>query len=392
MKVVQINATANVGSTGKIAYSIKTLLDKKGIENYIFYSLGDCEGEKLLKFGNRAYIKLQALKSRVFGNFGFNSKSITKKMLKKLDEISPDIVHLHNIHSHNVNLKLLFKFLKERTVKVVWTFHDCWAFTGYCPHYDYIKCDKWQSNCKTCELKKGFSFFSDNSEKLFKLKKELILPLDLTVVTPSFWLKEQVEKSFLKGVKTVVINNGIDLSTFSPKKSDFKKMHGIEDKFLILGVSYIWDDKKGLCDFIKLSEILDDRFKIVLVGVDKKTAKTLPKNILAIGRTESKAELAEIYSAADVFVNPTKEDTFPTVNIEALSCGTPVITYKTGGSTEIIDDTCGIAVDKGNVSGIKDAILSLVSNPKDRSDCVKRAKNFDENEKFLKYVDLYRSL
>ena len=393
MKVVQINATANMGSTGKIAYAIKSLLDAEGNENYIFYSLGKCEDKSCIKFGGKAYIKIQALKSRLFGNFGFGSKRITRKMIKKLDEISPDIVHLHNVHSHNVNLSLLLKYLEKKKIKVVWTFHDCWAFTGYCPHYEYEKCDKWQNGCKECVLKKNYSFFSDKSERLYKRKKELVRALDLTVVTPSEWLKNQVEKSFLKDKKAVVINNGIDLATFKPIESDFKKRYGIEDKFIVLGVSYIWNDKKGLDVFIRLANELNDNFKIVMVGVDGRTAKKLRENVIAIERTESREELAEIYSAADVFVNPTLEDTFPTVNIESLACGTPVITFDVGGSPEIIDKTCGIVVKKEDTDGLIEEIVKIKNDrPFTEEACVLRSKQFDCNKNFAEYIKLYKGL
>ena len=393
MKVVQINVTANIGSTGKIAYAIKLLLDAEECENYIFYSLGNCHDKSCVKFGGKAYIKFQALKSRICGSFGFNSKIATKKMIKKLDEIKPDIVHLHNVHSHNVNLSMLLKYLAKKEIKVVWTFHDCWSFTGYCTHYEYEKCDKWQNCCKDCVLKKRYSFFSDKSEKIYRRKKELLSALDLTIVTPSVWLKNQVKNSFLKDKETVVINNGIDLSAFKPTESDFKIRNGIEDKFLVLGVSFIWNDKKGIHQFTELSKRLGDEFKIVLVGVDKKTAKKLPDSIITVERTESKAELAEIYSAADVFVNPTLEDTFPTVNIESLACGTPVITFNTGGSPEIVDETCGAVVNKDDTDGLIEKIIKIRNDrPFTEEACVLRSKQFDCNKNFAEYIKLYKGL
>lgn len=390
MKVVQINATCGAGSTGKICVAISELLDKQNIENYVFYTQGNSQHKNGVKYADKKYIKLQALKSRVLGNYGFNSKKATKRLIYKLKEINPDIVHLHNIHSHNVNLETLFNFLKEKKIKTFWTFHDCWAFTGYCPHFDMIGCDKWQTECKNCPQRKEYSWLFDRSTMLFNKKKELFLGLDLTIITPSQWLADLVKKSFLKDYPVKVINNGIDLDIFKPTTSEFRKKYNCEDKFIVLGVAFGWGAKKGLDVFIELSKRLDDNYQIVLVGTNENIDKQLPANIISIHRTQNQQELAEIYTAADLLVNPTREENYPTVNMESLACGTPVLTFNTGGSPEIIDDTCGTTVPKNDIDSLYEEIVrTTVENPFSQESCTKRASNFDANERFKEYLKLY---
>ena len=390
MKVVQINVTCGVGSTGKICLAVSRLLNGKGVENYILFSEEDSDYEYGIKYADKLSIKLQALKSRVLGNYGFNSKALTKKLIAKLEEIQPDIVHLHNLHGHGCNLEMLFGYFKEKNIKLYWTFHDCWAFTGYCPHFDMIGCNKWQIQCYDCPQKGAYSFFFDKSDKLYNKKKELFSDLDLTIITPSQWLKGLVEKSFLKDYEVRVINNGIDLDVFKPSESDFREAHGLKDEFLILGVAFNWDERKGIDVFSDLAGTLPKDCRIVLVGTNENTRKLLPSDVIAIDRTENQQQLAEIYSACDLFVNATREDTFPTVNIESLACGTPVLTFATGGSAEIIDSTCGMAVEKNNTDALKDAVLTIKeSRPFTREACLKKSAEYRKDDKFKEYADIY---
>ena len=390
MIVLQINVTCGKGSTGKICVAISQLLNEKDIENYVLYASGNSEYPQGIKYQNKFYTKIQALKSRVFGNYGFNSRLSTKKLIKQIEKTKPDIVHLHNIHAHNCNLKILFKYFKKNNIKLFWTFHDCWALTGYCPHFDMIGCDKWKTECKNCPQKRYYSWFFDKSKKLFNKKKELFSGLDLTIITPSKWLADLVQQSILKDYPVKVINNGIDLNVFKPTESDFREKHSLEEKFIILGVAFGWGERKGLDVFIELSKRLDDKFQIVLVGTDDKADKLLPKNIISIHRTQNQTELAEIYSAADVFVNPTREENYPTVNMEALACGTPVITFNTGGSPEILDETCGAVVEKNDIDGLEYAILKQFNERNLKSeDCIEKAKTFDKDDKFEEYLCLY---
>ena len=390
MKIVQFNITCGVGSTGKICLAVSRLLNERGVENYILFSEENSDYEYGIKYADRLEIKLEALKSRVFGNYGFNSKALTKKLISKLDEIQPDIVHLHNLHGHGCNLPMLFNYFKEKQIKLYWTFHDCWAFTGYCPHFDMVGCDKWQIQCGECVQKGAYSFFFDKSAKLYEKKKDLFTGLDLTIITPSEWLRSQVKKSFLKDYEVKVINNGIDLDVFRPRESDFRKNHGLTDEFLILGVAFNWDERKGIDVFSELASTLPSDCRLILVGTDDNTRKLLPDNVITIDRTENQTQLAEIYTACDLFVNATREDTFPTVNIESLACGTPVLTFDTGGSAEIIDSTCGMAVKKNDTEALINAVTYIKgNNPFTKEACMKRASAYSKEDKFREYTEIY---
>jgi len=393
MKVIQINTSYGIGSTGKICNSVAKLLDKDGVEHLTIVSQGRTETANTVKIKNKPYYKIQALKSRIFGNYGFNSSSATKEIIRQIKEFSPDIVHLHNIHGHNVNLKMLFTFFKKNPeIKLFWTFHDCWAFTAYCPHYTMAKCYKWQSECSHCKQRKEYSWFFDKSKKLFNRKKQLFTGLNLTIITPSEWLAGEVKKSFMKDYPVKVINNGIDLSVFKPTESDFREKHGIDkDKFALLGVAFGWGVKKGLDVFIELSKRLDkSKYSIVLVGTNDETDKLLPKDIISIHRTQNQTELAEIYTACDLFVNPTREEVLGLVNIEANACGTPVLTFNSGGSPECINTESGIVVECDDIDGMEKEINRIRKEKLfTKEDCVLRAEEFDANKKFKEYTNLY---
>lgn len=390
MKVVQINATCGVGSTGKICVGISQLLTENNIENYILYS-SKSNGYGLgIKCSDDVYIKVQALKSRILGNYGFNSKQATRKIINELVRINPDVVHLHNIHGHDCDLELLFNYFKKKNQKLIWTFHDCWAFTAYCPHFTMMKCDKWQTQCGTCVQFRDYSWLFDRSSFLFNKKRELFRGLDLTIITPSQWLADLVKKSIFKDYPIKVINNGIDLGIFKPEESDFRRKYSLEDKKIILGVTFGWGIKKGLDVFIELSRQLSEEYKTVLVGTDNEIDKQLPPNIISIHRTQNQQELAEIYSAADVFVNPTREENYPTVNMEALACGTPVVTFSTGGSPEMLDETCGSVVDCDDIDALEKEIIRICTDkPYTKENCIRKAAEFDKNERFKEYLYLY---
>lgn len=392
MRVVQINATCDVGSTGKICVGISKLLTEHKIENYILYSSKSNGYSHGIQCSNNRYTKIQALQSRALGNYGFNSKKATRKMIAELERINPDIVHLHNIHGHDCDLETLFTYFNRNKMKLIWTFHDCWAFTGYCTYFDMENCEKWKSGCGKCSKKREYSWIFDKSAFLFERKKRLFGDLDLTIVTPSQWLADIVKQSFFKDYPVKVINNGIDLEVFKPTQSDFRKKYGIPNgKFIVLGVAFGWGVRKGLDVFIELSHRLpENQYKIVLVGTDRNVDKQLPPSILSIHRTQNQTELAEIYTAADVFVNPTREENYPTVNMEALACGTPVLTFKTGGSPEILDDTCGAVVDCGDVEALAREIERICNNrPYSREHCTHRALEFDKDKRFREYIELY---
>lgn len=390
MKIVQINATCGLGSTGKICAAVSDSLNERKIENYILFSAGESNRQNAIRYSNVDYIKMQALKSRVTGNYGFLSNYATKKLISHLEQIHPDIVHIHNIHSHDCNLETLCAYLKEKKVKVIWTFHDCWAFTGYCPHFSMVKCEKWKTGCHDCPQYKTYSWLFDKSEKLQQRKKCALEGLDLTIVTPSKWLKTMVEQSFLNDVPVQVINNGIDLAVFQPRQSDFREKHQLIGKKIVLGVAFDWSARKGLDVFVNLVKSLPSIYTVVLVGTDDKVDQVLPESIISLHRTKNQKELAEIYTAADVFVNPTREENYPTVNMEAIACGTPVVTFRTGGSPEMLDDSCGSVVECGDIDALKSEIVRICqTKPYLAEACVSRAKSFDRNARYEEYIDLY---
>lgn len=395
MRIIQINSTCGVGSTGKICVGISEILTDNNVENYILYS-SKSNGYPLgISCSDNRYVRIQAAKSRVLGNYGFNSKKATRKIISEIKRIHPDIVHLHNIHGHDCNLEMLFQYFKQNKTRLIWTFHDCWAFTAYCPHFTMVKCDKWKTTCSGCVQSREYSWFLDKSQSLFEKKKQLFMGLALTIVTPSAWLAGLVKQSFLRDFPVKIINNGIDLSIFHPVESEVKrKYHISEEKKILLGVAFDWGVRKGLDVFVDLSKRLDEQeYQIILVGTNDEIDRHLPKMILSIHRTGNQQELAELYSAADLFVNPTREENYPTVNMEALACGTPVLTFRTGGSPEIIDETCGSVVECDDIDALERAVVRICTEkPYTNEACLNKATKFSQNEKIKEYLKLYERI
>lgn len=401
MKIAEINMVA-IGSTGKIMLQIAERAREKGhIVKTFSTNVFSTKYKKLPPppnsdheyFGSYFENGIHTTLGKITGHNGSFSRFATFRLIRKLKKFNPDVIHLHNLHAFCINLPMLFGYIKKNNIKTVWTLHDCWSFTGHCPHFDMIGCDKWKTGCHTCPQFNSdyLHTYRDASKKMYKLKKKWFTGVkDMTLVTPSNWLAGLVKESFLKEYPVKVINNGIDLSVFKPIESSFRKEYACEDKFIILGVSFGWGVKKGLDVFIELSKRLDERFQIVLVGTSDDIDAQLPSNIISIHQTQNQQELADIYTAADVFVNPTREDTFPTVNIESLACGTPIVTFNTGGSPEVCDETCGIVVPKDDIEALVDAIYNVYDNkPFSKEACIEHAKAFDKNDKFLEYVKLY---
>lgn len=395
MKVALINSVCGTGSTGKICVGIGKSLEKNNIDHKIFYACGKSNYQKALHYSNNKYITVQALKSRILGNYGFNSKKATAILISELEKYQPDIIHIHNIHGHDCNLDMLFTYLKQTNKKIIWTFHDCWAFTGYCTYFTMCKCEKWKEKCFSCQQKREYTWFLDRSTSNFDKKQELFSRLDLRIITPSKWLAEVVKESFLKDYPITVINNGIDLSVFKPTESSFRQKYKISQKqFLILGVAFGWDKRKGLDVFLQLHKEMDsDIFRFALIGTDNRIDQSLPKDIISIHRTENQLELAEIYTAADVFVNPTREENYPTVNMEAIACGTPVVTFNTGGSPEILSEITGKVIYSNTSAELKQEIIKIYyQRPYETEDCVNEARKFDQNKKFQEYVEYMLNL
>lgn len=391
MKLLQINVTANWGSTGRIAEQIGKLVVSHGWESYIAYGRGTPESAStLVKVGSNFDIWMHGLQTRLFDKHGLASRKATEALIRDIERISPDVIHLHNIHGYFINYPRLFQYIKSWGGPVVWTLHDCWPFTGHCAYYDYVRCNYWQSSCHSCPQSKIYpaSFFVDRSYLNYINKRTAFQGVkNLTLVPVSYWLNTELMYSFLKSYSSVTIHNGVDIEVFRPSL----KKKGIKQ---ILGVASVWEPRKGLSEFIKLREILSDDYKITLVGLTPRQIKTLPHGIYGVSRTENIGHLVELYSCASVFVNPTFEDNFPTTNLEALACGTPVVTYRTGGSPEAIDANTGIVVGKGDIKRLAEAIVEVCSSSNFSSEiCRRRAETeFDQNICFQKYIDLYNAV
>jgi putative colanic acid biosynthesis glycosyltransferase len=402
MKVLQINTVYQFGSTGRIVKYIKDLCAKEGIDSYAVY--GDSAGlglndYRIICVQNQLLRKWNILKCRIWPKHGFYNVTETKRLIKFMEEIKPDIIHLHNIHNHYVNVDMLFDYIKSKNIPVVWTFHDCWPFTGWCAYFDYAQCDKWKIQCYQCPCKHDypFTFFFDLSKSNFLRKKNCFSGVkNMTIVSPSKWLADLTKQSFLRNYSVKVINNGIDLSVFKPTQSDVKQRLGIADKKMILAMAMHIGKRKGLMYLLCLREMLNENERLVLVGVtSEEKAKYDSEHCVCVKRTSNLMNLAEYYSAADVFINPTLEDNFPTTNIESLACGTPIVTFDTGGSVEPVDDETGLVVPKGDLVGLLSAIRKVLlnGNKKYAGACVEKARScYDKDKKFKEYIDLYKEI
>lgn len=399
MKVLQINTVCGRGSTGRIAVDIHKLLLEQGYESVIAYGRGEpLNCDNTIKIGNKIDFYNHALKTRLLDRHGFGSKKATEDFVDKIKYYNPDIIHIHNIHGYYLNIEILFNFLRKFNKPVVWTLHDCWAFTGHCAYFDYANCYKWETHCQECPERKSYpkSILIDNSYNNYEKKRKLFTGLDkLTLVTPSEWLARLVKRSFLKEYPVKVINNGIDLKVFKPVSGNFRESYNLTNKFIILGVANNWEKRKGFEYFIELSKLIEPDEAIVMVGLSKNQLKHLPKNIIGITRTNNVKELAEIYTCADVFFNPTLEEVMGLTNVEAQACGTPVITFNTGGSIETVDNSTGFVVEKGNLEEAIKMIRRVKTEGKDkyRDSCIERAnKYYNKDDRFQEYIRLYKSL
>lgn len=390
--LLQINVTANWGSTGKIAEQIGQCAIAHGWDSYIAYGRWYNPSQShLIKIGDKLNMYQHYAEQRIFDNEGLCSRRATKEFIKRIDEIKPNVIQLHNIHDHYLNYRLLFEYLNKTDIKVVWTFHDCWAFTGHCFHFITKGCERWKSGCFDCPLQHEYpKTLFDRSRKNYTMKKNLFgANNNLTIIACSEWIANFVRQSFLKDKPIYVINNGVDLNVFK----DSESLDTNKKSFHVLAVSNVWNKDKGFDDILKLREILSNEYEITIVGVTKQQLNFLPQGIVGIERTQNVHELVALYSKADVFINPTYADNFPTVNLEALACGTPVITYRTGGSPEAIDEKTGVVVEQGDLNGLAVAIQKMKENPLSSADCRKRAEDYFEKDKcFEKYIELYNSL
>lgn len=356
MKVLMINVVCGIRSTGRICTDLATELERQGHDVKIAYGR-ESVPEKFQKYavriGTDFDVKLHGIRARLFDGMGFGSEKVTKKFIRWVKDYNPDVIHLHNIHGYYINIEILFDYLRTCGKKIIWTLHDCWAFTGHSAYCDAIQCERWVDGCYKCpQVKEYPRSVIDASEHNWEKKNNVFSSIpNMTIITPSKWLAELVKKSFLNQYPVKVIYNGIDTSQFQPLENDFRKVYHLESKFIVIGVATVWNDMKGYSDFIKLASMLDDSYKIVMVGLTEEQIEKLPVNILGIKRTASVKELAYIYSAADVFLNLTYCDSYGLVNLEAALCKTPVISYDVGGCPESVGEH-GYIVTKGNLEAV----------------------------------------
>ncbi len=392
-RILFINSIVGTGSTGRLISGLCRMLSKKDTDTLVCYGRGRADDKvATFRIGRNLDVYMHGVISRITDRHGLYSTGPTKILLKVIDAFEPDLIHLHNLHGYYLNYSMLMRYLKDKKVPIVWTLHDCWAFTGHCTHFEYAGCDRWKKEgCHDCSELREYprSVCRDASEENFLLKKELFTGFDdLRIVTPSNWLKERVGESFLSEYGIDVIPTGIDLATFRKKESDIKKRYGIEGKKVILGVANPWRDRKGLDEFIRLSSLLPEEFRIVMIGLKKSQLSLIPESVTAIQKTESVEEMVQWYSAADIFLNLTREDTFPTTNIEALACGCPVITYRAGGSPESLDETCGRVADVDDLEEVVRLIKDNSWRQQGISEsCRSRAMLYDRDKRYLEYYE-----
>ncbi len=398
-KVLQINVTANVGSTGRIAGEIGDVVLSGTWESYIAYGRSSRPGNSSqISIGGKASHWLHGLESRLLDRHGLASAGATRRFLKRVEEISPDIVHLHNIHGYYLNYPLLFDYLVQKDIPVVWTLHDCWPFTGHCCYYTSEQCAKWKTGCERCPLLSSYpaSLGIDRSYRNYRDKKRRFTsPGRMTIVCVSEWLTREVQQSFLNKYPVRTISNGVDTKVFSPGKEDLRAKYGYNDEFIILGVANVWDRRKGLEDFIRLSGLLSEDERLMLVGLTPSQLETLPPHIRGIGRTEDVEELAGIYSLADVHVSLSDQETFGLTIAESLACGTPAVVYDTTACPEVISEDTGMAVPLHDIAGVAEAIRKIKQRGKSSytKACRKRALDkYDKDVKYREYIRLYEQM
>ncbi len=405
MRILQINTRYyNGGSTGRIVYDLKQVMEAHGIESYTAFGFGyepkEEEKDTVYRIESDRELFISKLWTKTTGHHGFNNKRETQRLLRWIDGVKPDIIHMHNIHNHYVNVRMLLEYIAERNIPCVLTMHDCWTFTGHCAYFDYFGCDKWKTGCSHCpslrDYPKTFAPIDPTSWN-YSHKKALFAPLNITFVSPSQWLCDLQQQSFLKNKPCLVINNGVDTSVFHPVESNVRDWYGIGKRKMILAVAAGLAPRKGKDILLNLPELLNEDEVLVLVGLGKGQEKLLPKTskVIGIQQTKTADELVDLYSAADVFINPTLEDNFPTTNLEALACGTPVVTFKTGGSWECVDDATGMVVEQGDMTGQLAAIRKICGKGKDyyKTACVMKAQEkYNKKIQYYKYIELYEKI
>ncbi|MEL7424983.1 MAG: glycosyltransferase [Bacteroidota bacterium] len=400
IKLLQLNTVVNSGSTGRITEDIGQVMMSHGHESYIAYGRGDRPSQSnLIKIGSQLDVVLHGVKTALFDRHGFGSRRATEQLVEAIEHLQPDVIGMHNIHGYYLNIEVLFDYFSQVDTPVVWTLHDCWSFTGHCAFYSSIACERWRSLCHDCPKKSKYprTYFLDNSRQNYQDKKAIFNGArNLHLVTPSQWLADEVGESYLSNLPITVIHNGVDTTAFAPQQELSSELaKGLQGRKVVLGVANIWDERKGLSQFIQLAERLPADYQIVLVGLTSQQVEQLPDTIIGLTRTESLKELADLYTLASVYCNPTFEDNFPNTNIEALACGTPVVAYHTGGCPEAVDAATGLIVAKGDIDGLAEAVIKIISQGRAafEAPCRQRALDqFEKKDRYHDYLHLYERL
>ena len=396
MNVAMVNVVSGNGGTGRICTDLAELLWAQGDTCTVFYGRGAVPERYSAcseRVGNGMDVRLHAGIARLTDSAGRHSKAATRGMIRRMDALRPDVIHLHNLHGYYLDYGILFDYLKRAKVPVIWTLHDCWPFTGHCAHYDYRGCGRWLTGCFDCPAKKDYpsSLLLDRSRGNYRRKKNAFTGVpDLTAVAVSDWMREQAERSFLRGYRIVRIYNGVNREVFRPTPSDIRKRLGIEGKRLLLGLAAPWTERKGMDFFLGLAGKLREDEVIVMAGLEKEAISRLPRGILGLERIEDAQELARLYSAADIVLNPSWEESFGLVTAEALCCGTPVIVQNTTASAEMVDETCGRVIPRGDREALRGAVDEIIRQGIRAEDCLRRADRFDRKVNGQQYLDLYR--
>lgn len=403
MRVLQINTVyQNGGSTGRIVHDLLTLQMSHGIEGFAAYGYdtNNQRTKNVLGLQGQIRRKVNILRTRIYDMHGFYNEYETRKLIKWMDKIHPDIIHLHNLHNHYIHVGMLFEYIKSHHIPVIWTLHDCWPMTGHCAHFDYIGCEKWKCGCRHCPSLKEYppTWFIDRTRQNYARKKATFQNVEsLMLVTPSKWLANLTRESFLSHYPVCVINNGIDTTIFHPQENDDLRIRmGLRDKSILLYVANVVNERKGINSLLEIREKLSDDERLVIVGTDSRAQRLLESGkCICIKRTDSIQELAAYYNMANVFINPTLEDNFPTTNLEALACGTPVVTYRTGGSVESVDEKSGRIVEKEDAEGMLEAARAIIRQGKERyrNYCAEKANRlYNKSVQFEKYIELYQKI
>ena len=394
MKVLFINMAYGAGSTGKIIADIMDLLKKNGNDVKALYGTGEQpHNADAVKVSGKLGYYFHNAASRLTDHAGLYSWAATRKMIREIKAFQPDLIHLHTLHGFYVNYEMLFRFLKEADIPVVWTLHDCWAFTGHCTHFSQAKCTQWQTECRDCKLLRRYPqcYGRGDVRRNFLRKKRAFTGVkNLTITTPSRWLANQVSRSFLRDYPRTVIPNGIDRRIFHPQSSGLRKKYRLEDKKIVLGAANVWNTRKGLPDMLTLADRLGSAYQVVMIGLTERQLPDIPANVLGLLRTANQTELAKWYSAADVFVNPTYEETFGLTTVEAQACGTPVVVYQTDGCPETVAPGNGRLVPQGDMQALEDAVRDI-TNGSCRVD-PQRAAQFDKDAVYQDYLELYENV